>query len=328
MLPETEQPETLGPVKNLPGIEHVNLIEAAAAGASDGLKLALNVGAMLIAFLALLAMANGLLGWVGDQFYDLTNYLFQLPRGTTWSLELFFGYAFAPFAWVMGIPTEDCRKAGELLGVKMVANEFLAYDGLGKWAKETGEAAPNPRSIVIMTYALSGFANFSSIGIQLGGIGAIAPERRSDLARLGLRAMFGGTLAAFMTACIAGILLPSIPAPVENRPIERPNTVSTSTNSVKIKTVRQQVIQCGFDEFSRLCNVNQQNSQIRNEFRNDLPTSPTWSMTALSGYCENREFTLSKRNGVLHRDPLCTNRQAKRPILHVAARVQRPLLIK
>ena len=328
MLPETGQPETLGPVKNPSATEHINLIEAAAAGASDGLKLALNVGAMLIAFLALLAMANSLVGWVGEQFYDLTSYLFRLPRGATWSLELFFGYAFAPFAWIMGIPTEDCRKAGELLGVKMVANEFLAYDGLGKWAKETGEAAPNPRSIVIMTYALSGFANFSSIGIQLGGIGGIAPERRADLARLGLRAMFGGTLAAFMTACIAGILLPSIPAPVEKRPIEQPNAVSTSTSFVKIKTIRQQAVQCGFDKVSRLGNVNQQNSQIRNEFRNDLPTSPTRSMTALGGYCKNREFTLTKRNGILHRHPLCTYRQAKRPILHVAARVQHPLLIK
>ena len=123
-----------------------------------------------------------------------------------WSVGAGLGYLFAPLAWTMGIEVKDCRAAGQLLGIKMAANEFVAYAELGKWL-QTGEQALSPRSATILTYALCGFANFSSIGIQLGGIGGIAPERRSDLARLGVRAMLGGTLAAFMTACIAGVLL-------------------------------------------------------------------------------------------------------------------------
>ncbi|MCA9215516.1 MAG: NupC/NupG family nucleoside CNT transporter, partial [Planctomycetales bacterium] len=111
------------------------------------------------------------------------------------------------FAWLMGIPSNDCLRAGELLGLKMATNEFVAYGQLGEWMKQTGEDAPAERTSVILTYALAGFANISSIGIQIGGIGAVAPSRRSDLARLGIKAMLGGTLAAFMTACIAGILL-------------------------------------------------------------------------------------------------------------------------
>jgi CNT family concentrative nucleoside transporter len=113
---------------------------------------------------------------------------------------------FAPVAWIIGIPWEDCSKAGELLGIRMVSNEFIAYDRLGQWAAGSDQA-PRPRTVLIMTYALSGFANFSSIGIQLGGIGGIAPERRSELAQLGLKAMLGGTLATLMTACVAGLLI-------------------------------------------------------------------------------------------------------------------------
>jgi len=115
------------------------------------------------------------------------------------------GYAFAPFAWAMGIEPADCLKAGQLLGMRMISNEFIAYKGLSDWMKEGSQISPG--TSVVLTYALCGFANFGSIGVQLGGIGAVAPTRRTDLARLGLRAMLGGTLACFMTACVAGVLL-------------------------------------------------------------------------------------------------------------------------
>ncbi|MDH3717591.1 MAG: NupC/NupG family nucleoside CNT transporter [Planctomycetota bacterium] len=204
MLPETEHSQTMGHVELALEEKSSNVIEAAAEGATAGMKLALNVAAMLIAFVALIHLANGVVGWFGGLF------------GWNWSLEQAFGYAFWPFAWLMGIPTTECFTAGQLLGTKMVVNEFLAYFQLGqimesdKALVEAGQEAQrqlSDRSATILTYALCGFANFSSIGIQLGGIGGIAPERRGDLARLGLRAMIGGTLAAFMTACIAGILI-------------------------------------------------------------------------------------------------------------------------
>jgi CNT family concentrative nucleoside transporter len=172
-----------------------NLVEAIAIGTLDGLKLALNVAAMLIAFLGLIALADGLIGWVGDWM------------GMEWSLSRALSVLFAPLAWVMGIPYEDCAEAGQLLGKKMVANEFVAYSQFSEWLKEGSAVTLNERSITILTYALCGFANFSSIGIQIGGIGGIAPNRQSDLARLGLRAMLGGTLANFMTACVAGIMI-------------------------------------------------------------------------------------------------------------------------
>ena len=198
LQPETEESQTAGSVQFEAKSSCVNVLEAAAEGASAGLSLALNVGAMLIVFVAFVAMGNALVGWVGGQVADWCGY----QAAANWSLELFFGYVFAPFAWLMGIPWEECRKTGEILGTKMVVNEFLAYIQLAGVREEL-----SPRSYMIMTYALCGFANFSSIGIQLGGIGGIAPERRSDLARLGFRAMLGGTLAAFMTACVAGFLI-------------------------------------------------------------------------------------------------------------------------
>ena len=208
MLPETQTPQTSGSAK-IPVVDaSANLLEAAAAGASDGMKLAINVAAMLIAFLALLSLTNGVLGWLGVQW---ENWIAN-PAGWQsgpWRLETILGVVFAPLAWIMGIPTEDCWRAGELLGLKMVANEFVAYQQLSEWQSAAGGGAPQPRTVLILTYALAGFANFSSIGIQIGGISSIAPERRSDLARLGFRAMLGGTLAAFMTACIAGMLLDS-----------------------------------------------------------------------------------------------------------------------
>ena len=198
MQPEVDQPETAGvSAKSLP-MTNANLIDAAAEGASEGLKLALNVGAMLIAFLALMAMFDGLLGWIGEFCFDQK----------TWSLSAVFGVLFWPIAWVMGIPAADCSRAGELLGLRMVTNELVAYQRMSDWLRkpELGVELAQ-RSQVILTYALCGFANFGSIGIQIGGIGAMAPERRGDLARLGLRAMLGGTLACFMTACVAGVLL-------------------------------------------------------------------------------------------------------------------------
>ncbi len=171
----------------------VNVIDAAAQGAGDGLHLALNVAGMLIAFLALIAMVNGILGG-----------LHGLP-GMGWlppSLEKIFGVVFAPVAWIMGVPWKDASTIGDLLGTRLVLNEFVAFLKLGPMKESL-----DPRSFVIATYALCGFANFSSIAIQIGGIGALAPSRKSDLARLGLRAVACGSMANFMSACIAGMLL-------------------------------------------------------------------------------------------------------------------------
>ena len=157
---------------------------------------------MLPAFLALIAMFDFVLGWAGAWVGRwLTGEAFE------WSLAVLLGYLFSPLAWLMGIERGDCIRAGELLGLKMAANEFVAYQRLGEWLKEDSAVQLSQRSVHILTYALCGFANFGSIGIQIGGIGGIAPERKSDLARLGLRAMIGGTLAAFMTACVVGVLL-------------------------------------------------------------------------------------------------------------------------
>ncbi|NOX57156.1 MAG: NupC/NupG family nucleoside CNT transporter [Planctomycetes bacterium] len=201
MQPETEQPKTLGRVAITVERTSVNVIDAAAVGALDGMKLAINVAAMLIAFLALLAMFDWMIAWVGHQVGTACG--LQLH----WSLSKILGYLFWPLAWLMGIEPKDCLPAGQLMGLKMAANEFVAYQRLTEWLQPASGVRLSPRTVTILTYALCGFANFGSIGIQLGGIGGIAPERRGDLARLGLRAMLGGTLAACMTACIAGVLL-------------------------------------------------------------------------------------------------------------------------
>jgi concentrative nucleoside transporter, CNT family len=190
LVPETETPETAGNVKLDAPSGDANLVAAAARGTSDGLHLALNVAAMLISFLALVALINVLLGRLAGIF------------GFSLSLEAILGYAFMPLALVMGVPWKDAFVIGDLLGTRMVLNELIAYSRLGP-LKE----ALDPRSFTIATYALCGFANFSSIGIQIGGIGALAPERRNDLARLGFRALLAGTFANFITACIAGMLL-------------------------------------------------------------------------------------------------------------------------
>jgi concentrative nucleoside transporter, CNT family len=204
MQPEVEEPRTAGKLDVKTEQVAINMIDAASIGASDGMKLAINVGAMLIAFVAIVYMIDGILGWTGG----LISSLLHTETPWNWSLSGALGYAFAPFAWLMGIEAKDCRASGELLGVKMALNEFVAYDALGKTLQPDSPIQLTDRTKVILTYALCGFANFSSIGIQIGGIGGIAPERRHDLARLGLRAMLGGTLACFMTACIAGILNP------------------------------------------------------------------------------------------------------------------------
>jgi CNT family concentrative nucleoside transporter len=183
-VPETGNPETMGTVRLEVERTDVNVIDAAGRGTSEGLALALNVGAMLISFLALIALVNALLGIAGL------------------SLQQIFGWVFAPVAWSMGVPWADAPVIGNLLGTRMALNEFVAYSQLGALKPEL-----DPRSFTIATYALCGFANFSSIGIQIGGIGALAPTRRHDLARLGLRAMLAGTLANFVTATIAGFLL-------------------------------------------------------------------------------------------------------------------------
>lgn len=183
-VPETGTPETRGTVRLEVEVKDVNLIDAAGRGTSEGLHLALNVGAMLISFVALIALANALLGVVGL------------------SLQQVFGWVFAPVAWSLGVPWRDAPAIGNLLGTRMVLNEFIAFAQLGPM-KETLD----PRSFTIATFALCGFANFASIGMQIGGIGALVPERRGDLARLGLRAMLAGTLANFLTAIIVGFLL-------------------------------------------------------------------------------------------------------------------------
>src|SRR5262245_52740629 len=183
-VPETETPKTMGTLRLEVPKTDVNLIDAAARGTTEGLQLALNVLAMLISFIALVALVNALLG------------LAHL------SLQQIFGWVFAPVAWSMGVPWRDAPTIGNLLGTRMVLNEFIAYSQLGPMKEML-----DPKSFIIATFALCGFANVGSIGIQLGGIGALAPNRRHDLARLGLRAMFAGTLANFMTATIAGFLL-------------------------------------------------------------------------------------------------------------------------
>ncbi len=193
MVPEEETSETAGEIRAQVDRPDVNVIEAAARGASEGLKLALNVGAMLLAFLAMIAMLNAGLGWVG-----------QAVGIEGLSLERVLGWLLGPVAWLMGVPWQDAGSVGALMGLKTVATEFVAHLGL---ADVMAQGQLTPKGATIAAYALSGFANFSSIAIQIGGIGGIAPRRRQDLARLGLRAMIGGTIAAFMTAAIAGMLI-------------------------------------------------------------------------------------------------------------------------
>ena len=189
--PETETPETYGRVKlEIPKTD-VNVVAAAARGTGDGLQLMLNVIAMLIAFIALVALVNGIFGWVHGR-------LAWFPG----DLQTVLGWIGQPIAWVLGVPWRDSAVIGGLLGTRAVLNEFIAFAQLGPLKDSL-----DPRSFTIASFALAGFANISSVGIQIGGIGALAPERKPDLARLGFRAMLAGTLANFISAAIAGLLL-------------------------------------------------------------------------------------------------------------------------
>ena len=210
LQPEVDTPVDVSHSDAAPEKLATNTIEAAAIGASDGMKLAINIAAMLIAFLAMIAMIDALLGGVGE----LVQYLLNSGGGDLdlqWSLSGLFGLIFYPLAWVMGIEARDCALSGDLLGKKMVINEFVAYYEMSEAVIRPDDASfvagsLSERSKVILTYALCGFSNFGAIGIQIGGIGPLAPERRGDLAQLGMRAMFGGMLACCMTACMAGVM--------------------------------------------------------------------------------------------------------------------------
>jgi CNT family concentrative nucleoside transporter len=195
LVPETGTPVTAGSLdlKSEETVADSSVVEAAANGAAQGLQLAINVAAMLMAFVALVAMLNAGLGWVGD-LVGIANL----------SLQAILGFLLKPLAWVMGVPWQDTSYVGGLIGLKTSLNEFVAY---AQFASDLGQGQVlEPRSAIILTYALLGFANFSSIAIQIGGIGGLAPERRPEIAKLGLKAMIAGNLAAFISATLAGML--------------------------------------------------------------------------------------------------------------------------
>jgi CNT family concentrative nucleoside transporter len=210
IIPETGTPETMGKASIHVEKADVNVLEAAASGAAEGLKLALNVGAMLLAFLALLALLNAVLGWVGApvvggrELYDLNGFIERISDGRfeALSLQAVFGYLFAPLAWAIGVESGDVLYFGSLLGEKIGVNEFVAFTSLSEL-----KGVVSDRTMILGAYALCGFANFSSIAIQIGGIGGLAPERKSDIAALGIRAVIGGALASWMTATVAGVLV-------------------------------------------------------------------------------------------------------------------------
>jgi CNT family concentrative nucleoside transporter len=208
LMPETAEPLTRGTIKLEVERTTTNVIDAAAAGAGDGLRLALNVGAMLLAFIALIALLNAPLQWIGaytwsaDPNSTINAWLTgQAGHPVELSLQTLLGWALSPLAWLIGVPWQDASMVGSFIGEKVVVNEFVAYVDMSSHLDKM-----LPQSQLISTYALCGFANFSSIAIQIGGIGGIAPTRRQDLARFGLRAVLGGSLATFMTATIAGVL--------------------------------------------------------------------------------------------------------------------------
>jgi CNT family concentrative nucleoside transporter len=197
LIPETGKPKTMGSVKLHYHEEATNVFEAAANGASTGIALAFNIAAMLVAFMSLLAMVNGgfhvVFGWFGHP---------------TVGLETVLGWMLSPVAWIMGVPWHDCRIIGQLIGEKTVLNEFVAYVHMSQWAAAHQDAPMAHRSFMIGIHALCGFANFLSIAIQIGGLGVLAPSRKSDVARLGMLALLGGCLASMMTGCIAGMIVP------------------------------------------------------------------------------------------------------------------------
>lgn len=185
VYPETEESQTKGTVNVEIKSHYTNLIDAISHGASDGMKISINVVAMLIGFIALIALVNALLGYIHP----------------TLSLDFIFGYAFYPLAWVMGVPQQDVYNVAAMMGQKLTINEFVAYSNL-----TAQKATLSPKALAIASFALCGFANFSSVGIQIGGIGELVPERRKDLAKLGMKALLCGTLASYLSACLAGIM--------------------------------------------------------------------------------------------------------------------------
>lgn len=192
VIPETGEPDTTGRFQFDTSLRDANIIDAAARGTRDGLVLAVNVGAILIAFIALLAMVNLGLGWLGGWLAD-----------PDFSVEKVLGWLLAPVAWLIGVPWEECGSVGGLLGIRTVTNEAVAYQELGKFVRG---GAISERSVMLTTIAMCSFANFASIGIQVGGIGALVPERRQDLARLGFTALIVATLATALSAAIAGLV--------------------------------------------------------------------------------------------------------------------------
>lgn len=218
LIPETGEPRTKGVAKVQLERTEANVIDAAAGGASLGMQLALNVAAMLLAFLALIAMIDFGLSWVGSLFHVTLN------------LSTIFGTVFSPVAWIMGVPWKDCRIVGDLIGKLIVMNEFVAYSELARILKESASTI-DPRSVLIAVYALCGFCNLGSIAIQIGGLSGLAPSRRGDLARLGVKALIGGALTNFTTACIAGFLISTVtltpPAPKPETPSATPAQPST-----------------------------------------------------------------------------------------------------
>jgi CNT family concentrative nucleoside transporter len=200
ICPETVEPQTRGTL-HVPVERHArNSLEAVAEGATDGMKLSLNIAAMLIAFVAMVAFINAILGWGPTLSVPYTSFKWSVPAT---SLQEIFGWVFRPLAWVLGVNWGEAKTLGMLLGEKLVLTELFAYSHLGKMQPGVEFSE---RSAVIASYALCGFANFASIGIQMGGIGALAPERKRDLAELALKAMVAGTLATCLTAAIAGVL--------------------------------------------------------------------------------------------------------------------------
>lgn len=198
IFPETEEPVTKGTVKLEVKKEHTNLIDAISHGASDGMKIAINVIAMLIGFIALIALLNYCLG-----FIHWSEYIYGQLTTVHLSLDYIFGKLFYPLAWCMGVPMNDVQQVATLMGQKLTINEFVAFDTMTHHlAKPLSE-----KGLIIASFAICGFANFSSVGMQIGGIGALAPERRADLAKLGIRALISGTLASYLSATIAGMLI-------------------------------------------------------------------------------------------------------------------------
>jgi CNT family concentrative nucleoside transporter len=196
LIPETGEPETLGFINVDDSTPDTNLLDAASRGTREGLGLSLNIAAMLISFISLITFTNLLLGQAGILLNDLTG------SNVTVSLQSILGFVLSPVAWLLGVPWSESSQIGSLLGTRTILNELIAYQGLGEL-----KGTLQPRSFAIASFALCGFANLGSIGIQLGGIGALAPERRSDLAKMGLKAMIAGTLANYLSACIVGIIM-------------------------------------------------------------------------------------------------------------------------